>query len=76
MIAGVAGGMAEYFDIDPVAVRVGFVAATFLLGGFGGPLIYLLLWAIVPEEGKEKSIASDALSAKPWQPSGHDPAGS
>jgi hypothetical protein len=30
-------------------------------------LIYILAWAIVPEYGKETSIASDALRDKPWQ---------
>ena len=67
VLAGVAGGFAEYLDIDVTAVRVGFVAASLLLGGLGGPVLYLLAWAIVPENGKESSIASDALGAKPWQ---------
>jgi phage shock protein PspC (stress-responsive transcriptional regulator) len=70
MVAGVAGGLAEYLDVDPVAVRIGFVVASFLLGGIGGPILYLLMWAIVPEEGKTTSIASDALKSKPWQHSG------
>jgi phage shock protein PspC (stress-responsive transcriptional regulator) len=72
MVAGVAGGLAEYLDVDPVAVRIGFVVASFLLGGIGGPILYLLMWAIVPEEGKTTSIASDALKSGPWQHSGHD----
>jgi phage shock protein C len=50
MVAGVAGGLAEYFDVDPAAVRVGFVAVSLLLGGVGGPVLYLLAWAILPEE--------------------------
>ncbi len=46
MIAGVAGGLAEYFDIDPVFVRAIFVASLFLSGV--GILIYLVLWIITP----------------------------
>ena len=70
MVAGVAGGLAEYLDVDPVAVRIGFVVASFLLGGIGGPILYLLMWAIVPEEGKTTSIASEALKSNPWSHSG------
>jgi phage shock protein C len=48
MIAGVAGGFGEYFNIDPVIIRVIFVA---LFLGFGsGLLLYLLLWIIVPKQ--------------------------
>jgi phage shock protein C len=45
MLAGVCGGLAEYFKIDPVLVRAIFVAL--LLTGPGAPL-YLVLWIIVP----------------------------
>jgi phage shock protein PspC (stress-responsive transcriptional regulator) len=41
MIAGVAGGLGEYFGVDPVLFRVGFVAATLLSGV--GLLAYLAL---------------------------------
>lgn len=47
MIAGVCGGLAEYFDIDPVIVRI--VAVVLLLpGGLPGFLPYIILWIIVP----------------------------
>jgi phage shock protein C len=46
-IAGVAGGIAEYFDVDPTLVRVGFVVATLL--GLAGPLAYVVLWIALPE---------------------------
>lgn len=46
-IAGVCGGIAEYFNIDPVIVRV--IAVLLLLpGGLPGFLPYIILWAIVP----------------------------
>jgi len=48
MIAGVCGGIARYFNIDPVIVRLIFVLSVFL-GGVS-PLIYVLLWIVMPEE--------------------------
>lgn len=48
MVAGVAGGLADYFGIDPVIVRLGFVALT-LLNGIGF-VAYLILLVILPEE--------------------------
>ena len=48
-IAGVCGGIAEYFDIDPTVVRVIFVLLL-LPGGLPGFLPYLVLWIIVPEK--------------------------
>jgi phage shock protein PspC (stress-responsive transcriptional regulator) len=72
MVAGVAGGVAEYLDVDPVAVRIGFIVAAFILGGIGGIVLYVLMWVIVPEEGKTGSIASDVLKSNPWQQSGQD----
>ena len=48
MIAGVCGGVAQYFDIDPVIVRVLFAGMAFVWGG--GLLLYILMWIIVPEE--------------------------
>ena len=46
-IAGVAGGLAEHFNIDPVIIRILFVFAA-LCGG-GGLLIYIILWIVIPE---------------------------
>lgn len=47
-IGGVCGGIAEYFDIDSLLVRIGFVALMF---GYGfGLLPYLLLWILAPKE--------------------------
>ena len=48
MIAGVAGGLANYFDIDPTIVRVLFVVSIFI--GGGGIIAYVILWIVVPEE--------------------------
>jgi phage shock protein C len=48
MIAGVCGGLAKYFDLDPAIVRLVFLL--FTLAGGAGPLIYLILWIIMPLE--------------------------
>lgn len=47
-IAGVAGGLAEHFNIDPVIVRIAFVLAA--IGGGGGLLVYIILWIVIPEQ--------------------------
>jgi phage shock protein C len=49
-IAGVCAGLGEYFNIDPVVLRLAAVAGTFLTGLFPGLLTYLAAWLIVPPE--------------------------
>jgi phage shock protein C len=46
-IAGVAGGLAEYFVMDPLLIRLAFVIL--MLAGGGGFLIYLVLWIVTPD---------------------------
>jgi phage shock protein C len=48
-IAGVAGGIANYFEIDPVLVRLIF-ALTCIPGGFPGLLAYIIAWIVMPLE--------------------------
>jgi len=60
MLAGVAAGLADWFDVDPTLVRVAFVALA-LLGGVAVP-IYLAAWLLIPEEGTEVSVAEELLS--------------
>ena len=48
VLGGVCSGLADYFDIDVVLVRILF-AASFLFAGVGGGL-YLLLWILVPAD--------------------------
>jgi phage shock protein PspC (stress-responsive transcriptional regulator) len=57
-VAGVAGGLARHFDVDPVILRVAFVVLA-LFGG-GGILIYLALWLLLPDdEGSPATINLD-----------------
>jgi phage shock protein C len=47
MIAGVCGGLGEFFGISPIWFRLGFLLAL-IPGGVPGLLIYLLCWIIIP----------------------------
>lgn len=58
MIAGVAGGISEHFGIDPVIVRIGFIALTFL--GGAGLALYLVGWLAMPRD-TSGSIVTDTL---------------
>ncbi|MFA6213790.1 MAG: PspC domain-containing protein [Candidatus Micrarchaeia archaeon] len=47
MLAGVCGGIAEYFEIDPTLVRL--LLVLLVLMGFAGIILYLVAWLIIPE---------------------------
>lgn len=51
IIAGVCGGIAEYFEIDPVIVRLVFVAL--ILASFSSLIFYIVAWIIVPENPEQ-----------------------
>lgn len=59
MIAGVAGGLGEYFDIDPVLIRLAFVLLAW--GGGSGAVIYLILWLVLPESGKKYKDSDETI---------------
>ena len=61
IIAGVASGLGEYFEIDPVWVRLAFVILA--LGGGAGFLIYIVLWILMPRHGTYPTVASPNASA-------------
>lgn len=48
VVAGVAGGLGAFFNIDPMFVRLAFLVLAFI-NGIGG-VLYLVLWLIVPNE--------------------------
>jgi phage shock protein C len=52
MIAGVCGGLAQYFNVDPVIVRVAFVALGLATGV--GLLAYIVLALVVPERPNDE----------------------
>lgn len=49
MIAGVIGGLAEYWSIDATLARVIFVIVSIVSAAFPGILVYGVLWLIIPE---------------------------
>ncbi len=62
MIAGVAGGLASYFQIDPLFIRLGLIVLSLINGV--GVVIYLALWLIIPNEGslaEGRSTAGEAI---------------
>ena len=61
MLAGVAGGLARYLDVDATLVRIAFAVLT-VVGGAGVPL-YLACWLLIPEDGAEKSVAASFLDS-------------
>ncbi|PLV59881.1 PspC domain-containing protein [Thermotoga sp. KOL6] len=52
IIAGVCGGIAEYFDVDPTLVRLIWVLLTLAWGA--GILLYIIAWIIMPEEESDE----------------------
>jgi phage shock protein C len=60
MVAGVCAGIGDYFGLDANIVRLVFVIACFL--GFMGALVYLVAWAVLPEEGEQESIVEHVVN--------------
>ena len=48
-IAGVCGGIAEYFDLDPTLVRVAYIILALLSTGFPAILVYVILCFVMPD---------------------------
>ena len=61
MAAGVAAGAARTLGVDPTVIRIIFAVLVFV-GGFGIPL-YLAGWLLIPEEGRQQSLASDLIQS-------------
>src|SRR5437868_3622470 len=66
MLGGVAGGLAEYFDLDPALVRVAWAV---LIIGSGGLflLLYIVMWFVVPE------APPGYVSRSPWSSAAPQP---
>ena len=48
IMAGVCGGIAEYFDLDPTLIRVLYVFLSLFSVGFPGLLLYIILMILIP----------------------------
>ena len=52
MIAGVCGGLSEYFVLDPTLVRVAYVIVSIISAAFPGILAYIILMFVMPPPGQ------------------------
>lgn len=50
MIAGVMGGAAQFFGLDPNLLRVMYVIGSVMSAAFPGILVYVLLWLVIPND--------------------------
>ncbi len=48
ILAGVCGGIAEYFDVDPTVIRVAYVVLSLFSVGFPGLMLYIILMILMP----------------------------
>jgi len=60
MVAGVCTGLAGYFGVDVNLVRLAFGVLTVFYGL--GILLYVIAWAILPEEGEDRSILESFIN--------------
>jgi len=61
MIAGVAGGLAEYFEVDVTLIRLLWVLVALCVGG--GLVAYLIAWLLIPE--RPQRMPGDAFEEPP-----------
>lgn len=59
VIAGVAGGLAQYFDLDPIIPRILFVLLTLANGA--GLITYLILWVILPKKSAIGGVSEKVM---------------
>ena len=62
MLAGVAGGIARYLNVNVTLVRV-IIAALALFSGAGAAL-YLAAWLLIPADGEDQSIAEAWIASR------------
>ena len=62
MIGGVCGGLGRYLNVDPIFIRLVFVLLLF--GSDFGFLFYLLLWILIPEEGKSYGFKDESVGER------------
>ena len=57
VIAGVCGGLGEYFDIDPVLIRLAWIVFSFFMGA--GVFVYIIAWIAIPDAKSKKNLIED-----------------
>jgi phage shock protein PspC (stress-responsive transcriptional regulator) len=59
VIGGVAGGLGDYFNVDPLLLRIAFVGL--MIFGGAGLVLYVVAWLLIPVEGQDASIVESIL---------------
>ena len=62
IVSGIMGGLGEYFDIDPVLFRVGYLALSAFTGIAPGVLAYFVMMLIVPKKPKVIHVKAETKS--------------
>ncbi|MBI2955771.1 MAG: PspC domain-containing protein [Acidobacteria bacterium] len=55
VVAGVCGGLAEYFELDAVLVRLVWALVTLFSGIVGGAIAYVICWIVIPYREEESA---------------------
>jgi phage shock protein C len=71
VLAGVCGGLAEYFNVDPVLIRL--LAVALVIVGGGGLLAYIILWIITPEKPIDYAQFQNSSNMENKQTSNEEP---
>ncbi|WKZ31248.1 MAG: PspC domain-containing protein [Candidatus Dojkabacteria bacterium] len=59
IIGGVCAGIAEYIEVDPILVRLAFIALT--MAGGAGVFLYIALWILIPEDDGVAGVSSSEM---------------
>jgi phage shock protein C len=59
-LAGVCAGLADYFAVDATLIRVIFLVCS--LFAALGPVVYVVAWVLIPEEGESASIVEKFMN--------------
>ena len=54
VLAGICGGIADFFGWDPGSVRIAYVVASIFSAAFPGIIVYLMLWWLMPPASAER----------------------
>ena len=69
ILGGVAGGVADYFDMDPSIVRIVWAVLALVTGGIF-LVLYIVMWIVVPEGPSASTVARTAAEDAALAPSG------
>jgi phage shock protein PspC (stress-responsive transcriptional regulator) len=59
VLGGVAGGLGDYFNIDPLLARIAFVGL--MIFGGAGLVLYVAAWLLIPADGRDESAIESVL---------------